>query len=214
MHPHEIKRLDYGLILIAISGAINYIVGHICVQKGTKENSPILVAGGNHLKSDTYSTVGLLVGIGLIMITGYKWIDSVAAVLFAFIIIFTGYKIIRKAISGMMDEADHEIIEEVKNVLNSHKEINWIDVHNMRIINYAGFYHIDCHLTVPFYLSIKEGNKIVEKITEVLFNHFNERVEFFIHSCKVLDCQFRKEDFKQTIEWTTENLISIQKHTI
>jgi cation diffusion facilitator family transporter len=221
-NPHEIKQLDYGLVLIAISGAINYVVGHICVVKGTKENSPILVAGGNHLKSDTYSTIGLLIGVLLIIFTGFEWIDSLAAMFFAVIIIFTGYKIIRKAISGIMDEADDEIIEEVKNVLIKHREITWIDVHNMRIINYAGFYHIDCHLTIPFYWSIKEGNEIVEKITAILFNHFNERVEFFIHidpcepfqckSCQISNCQFRKDAFTENIEWTNENLVSVHKH--
>ncbi len=224
MHPHEIKSLDYGLILIAISGAINFIVGHICVKKGGKENSPILVAGGNHLKSDTYSTIGLLVGLALILITNLKWIDSAAAIIFAFIIIFTGYKIIRKAISGIMDEADQSIIEEVKSVLNKNRESQWVDVHNMRIINYAGFYHIDCHLTVPYYLNIIEGHDILDKLTNILTNHFNERVEFFIHIdacqsyqcsiCTLSECQFRKETFKHQIEWTTENLISNNKHKI
>jgi cation diffusion facilitator family transporter len=224
IHPHNIQKLDYGLILVAFSALINFIVGVICVKKGKKENSPVLVAGGKHLISDTYSTIGLLVGLGLMLLTGYKWIDSLAALIFAFIIIFTGYKIIRKSISGMMDEADAEIIEEVKTVLNKHKEYNWIDVHNMRIINYAGFYHIDCHLTVPFYLNINEGHDVLERLTIVLSKHFEERVEFFIHVdacqfyqcniCQVTECKFRKEKFIQTVEWTTEKLISNNKHKI
>ncbi len=224
IHPHNIQKLDYGLALVAFSAVINFIVGGICVKKGKKENSPVLVAGGKHLISDTYSTVGLLVGLGLMLLTGYKWIDSLAAMIFAFIIIFTGYKTIRKAISGMMDEADTEIIEEVKTVLNTHKEYNWIDVHNMRIINYAGFYHIDCHLTVPFYLTINEGHDVLERLTIVLSKHFEERVEFFIHVdacqffqcsiCQVTECKFRKESFVQTVEWTTEKLISNNKHKI
>lgn len=222
IHPHEIKKLDYGLVLIAFSGLINYIVGHICVKKGLKENSPVLISGGKHLKSDTYSTLGLLIGIALILITGFKWIDSIAAIVFAFIIIFSGYKIIRKSISGMMDEADHQIIDQVKNVLNANKSNNWIDVHNMRIINYAGFYHIDCHLTVPFFLTIVQGHKLVDDLTAMLSSHFDDRVEFFIHVdacqfyqcklCKVSDCEFRKENFVREIEWTTDNLISNNKH--
>ena len=224
IHPHKIQKLDYGLALVAFSAIINFIVGGICVKKGKKENSPVLVAGGKHLISDTYSTIGLLIGLGLMLLTGYKWIDSLAAMIFAFIIIFTGYKIIRKAISGMMDEADTEIIEEVKTVLNANKEYNWIDVHNMRIINYAGFYHIDCHLTLPFYLNINEGHSVLERLTIVLSKHFEERVEFFIHVdacefyqcniCKVAECKFRKENFVQTVEWTTEKLISNNKHKI
>lgn len=224
IHPHNIQKLDYGLILISFSAGINFVVGYFCVKKGKKESSPILVAGGKHLISDTYSTIGLLIGLGLMLLTGYKWIDSIAAMIFAFIIIFTGYKIIRKAISGIMDEADNEIIEEVKEVLNKSREYNWIDVHNMRIINYAGFFHIDCHLTLPFYLTINQGHEVLEKLTTLLSKHFNERVEFFIHVdacqfyqcsiCKVSECKSRKENFVQTIEWTTEKLISNNKHKI
>ena len=99
IHPHDLKQLDYGLILIAITALVNYLVGYYCVKKGIANNSPILVASGAHLKSDTYSTIGLLVGLLFVIITGYKWIDSIAALIFAFIIIFTGYKIIRKSIS-------------------------------------------------------------------------------------------------------------------
>jgi cation diffusion facilitator family transporter len=222
IHPHTIKKLDYGLILIAFSAVINYSVGVTCVKKGTKENSQVLVAGGKHLISDTYSTIGLIAGVLLLLLTGYKWIDSAVAMLFAFIIIFTGYKIIRKAISGMMDEADDEIIEEVKNVLNTNTQANWIDVHNMRIINYVGFYHIDCHLTVPFYLTISQGHAVLDELTLLLSKHFKENVEFFIHVdacqfyqcsiCQVLNCTFRKENFIQTIEWTSEKLISNNKH--
>jgi len=224
IHPHTIQKLDYGLILIAFSAGINFIVGYFCVKNGKKESSPILIAGGKHLISDTYSTIGLLMGLGLMLLTGYIWIDSLAAMIFAFIIIFTGYKIIRKAISGIMDEADNEIIEEVKEVLNKLREYNWIDVHNMRIINYAGFFHIDCHLTVPFYLTINEGHDILEKLSTMLSKHFNERVEFFIHVdacqfyqcsiCNVSECKFRKENFVKTIEWTTEKLTSNNKHKI
>ena len=224
IHPHDIKKLDYGLILIAFAGLVNYMVGYFCVKKGEKENSPILIAGGKHLKSDTYSTIGLLLGLGLIILTGYLWIDSVAAIIFAFIIIYTGYKIMRKAISGMMDEADHGIIEEIKSVLNTNRQINWIDVHNMRIINYAGFYHIDCHITVPFYYNINQGHDELEKLTSILTKHFDNRVEFFIHVdacqlyqcniCQVSGCEFRKEIFIKTIDWTAENLILNHKHKL
>ena len=224
IHPHDIQKLDFGLILIAFAGLVNYIVGYFCVKKGEKENSLILIAGGKHLKSDTYSTIGLLVGLVLILLTDYKWIDSIAAITFAFIIIYTGYKIIRKAISGMMDEADHGIIEEIKSVLNNNRQTNWVDVHNMRIINYAGFYHIDCHITVPFYYDINQGHDELEKLTSILTTHFDNRVEFFIHVdacqfyqctiCQVADCQFRKEIFIKTIEWTTENLILNHKHKL
>lgn len=223
-HPHELKKLDYGLILVAITAAVNYLVGHLCVKKGKKENSPILIASGSHLKSDTYSTLGLLVGILLLIVTGYKWIDSVAAILFALFIIYTGYKIIRKSVSGIMDESDNEIIDEIVAQLNQNRKPEWIDVHNVRVINYAGFYHIDCHMTVPFYINVNEAHAILDSLTQMFTKHFEDKVEFFIHidgciperQCSICDikhCNKRLQPFTQHVEWTHENLLSNQKHT-
>ena len=224
IHPHELKKLDHGLILIAVTALVNYFVGFYCVKKGKANNSPILVASGSHLKSDTYSTIGLLVGLLFVIITGYKWIDSIAALVFAFIIIFTGYKIIRKSISGIMDEKDAEIIDEIVEVLNKNRNRSWIDIHNIRVINYAGFYHIDCHLTVPYYINVNEAHSILDTLTVTINEHFQNRVEFFIHVdgclssqcsiCNLTNCDKRSMQYVKTIEWTHQNIISNKKHSL
>ena len=224
IHPHELEKLDHGLILIAVTALVNYFVGFYCIKKGKANNSPILVASGSHLKSDTYSTIGLLVGLLFVIITGYKWIDSIAALFFAFIIIFTGYKIIRKSISGIMDEKDAEIIDEIVDVLNKNRNRNWIDIHNIRVINYAGFYHIDCHLTVPYYINVNEAHSILDTLTDTINEHFQNRVEFFIHVdgclssqcsiCNLSNCDKRSMQYVKTIEWTHQNIISNKKHSL
>ena len=221
-HPHSLKKLDVGLILIAVTAVINFVVGRLCIEKGKKENSPILIASGSHLQSDTYSTLGLLIGILLLVVSGYKWIDSAAALIFAFIIIYTGYKIIRKSISGIMDESDLVIISRILGILNENRKPAWVDIHNMRVIDYAGFYHIDCHLTVPYYLNINEGHAIMDTLTAMLSEHFDDRVEFFVHidgclseQCKLcsLDlCPKRSTAFIRSNKWTMENVLSNKKH--
>ncbi len=222
MGPHELKQLDEGLVLIAITAVVNYIVGYVCVRKGKKEHSPILVASGSHLKSDTWSTLGIIAGIILIMLTDLQWIDSVAAMVFAFLIIYTGYKIMRKSVSGIMDESDSGIMTEIVSVLNTHRMDNWIDVHNMRVINYAGFYHIDCHLTVPHYINVNDAHKILDTLTKVFRGHFKDRVEFFVHVdgcifqqcgiCSVHNCPVRQREFVKHDEWTHDNILSDRKH--
>ena len=87
--PHLIKRLDFGIFLVAASAVINFIVGFIAVQKGRKNNSLPLIASGRHLQSDTYSTIGIILGLVLIAATGYFWLDSVVALVFAAIIILS-----------------------------------------------------------------------------------------------------------------------------
>ncbi|MES2617176.1 MAG: cation diffusion facilitator family transporter [Bacteroidota bacterium] len=223
IHPHNIQQLNIGIIIMAITAIINFIVGQLCVNKGKKDNSPILIASGSHLKSDTYSTIGLLIGLGLIMLTGFKWIDSAAALVFAFIIIFTGYKIIRKSIGGIMDESDNAILDDIVELLNQNRNERWIDVHNMRVINYAGFYHIDCHLTVPYYVNVNEAHQILDELTDMFKKHFQERVEFFVHIdgcipekqcsiCNVQSCSVRQQPFESHVQWTRDNIISNKKH--
>lgn len=222
--PNQLHDLDLGLYLIASTGAINYILGLWSIKQGKKINSPILISSGTHLKSDTYSTLGLLLGIILIIITGLNWIDSVTAIIFAFVIIYTGYKIVRKSVSGIMDESDQLVINEIVDLLNEKRKEEWIDVHNMRVINYAGFYHIDCHLTVPFYINVNEAHAILDTLTDVVSDYFNQRVEFFVHIdgcvfqqckiCQIKDCKERKSEFEKTIEWNEVQLISNKKHNV
>jgi cation diffusion facilitator family transporter len=223
IHPHELKSLDIGMALVMLTAIVNYVVGWYCVRQGKKSNSPVLTGSGEHLKSDTYSTFGILVGVALVFFTNIKWIDSAAAMLFAFIIIFTGYKIIRRAISGIMDESDEQIINEIVDVLKNNRKDHWVDVHNMRVINYAGFYHIDCHLTVPFYINVHEAHAILDELTKQLTDYFQNRVEFFIHVdgclpkqcsiCQLNNCPERSSEFTQRIEWSYKNIISNEKHS-
>lgn len=138
INPHPLQQLDYGMILVAITAVINYAVGYFSIKKGQKNNSLALIASGKHLQSDTYSTLGLIGGLALIYFTKLNWIDSAVAILFAFFIIFTGYKILRSSLAGIMDEADKELIEKLVALLNTHRNENWVDLHNLRVIKYGG----------------------------------------------------------------------------
>ena len=223
VYGYPLRKLDSGLILLGATAIVNYVMGHFCVVKGRKEHSPILVASGAHLKSDSYSTFGILVGISLIIFTGMQWIDIAVAFLVAAIIIFTSYRIIRRSVSGMMDESDTEVIGEILAVLKRHKLDGWIDVHNMRVIDYAGFYHIDCHLTVPYYIPVNEAHELMEMMSTKVKEHFGDRVEFFVHIdgclfsqcpiCSVSECPVRKHEFTGHLEWTVENAIVNKRHT-
>ena len=76
------------------------------------------MASGQHLLTDTVSTIGIIAGLALLYFTGYTWIDSAVAILFGVYIVYTGYRIIRSSIGGIMDEADTAILEVMVKVLN------------------------------------------------------------------------------------------------
>ena len=223
-HPHEIHKLDYGIYLVLVTAVINYVAGTICVRSGKKNNSLALMASGKHLIADTYTTFGIIIGLALILFTHISWLDSVVAIVFALLILYTGYKIIRTSIAGMMDEADVELLEKMVLLLNENRNENWVDLHNLRIIKYGPTIHLDCHLTVPWYFNVHEAHTEVESLSQLVRSHFGESVELFVHSdgclefsckiCEKKDCVKRMHDFQKRIEWTMQNISSDNKHQI
>lgn len=221
-HPHSIGRLDYGIILVAITAVVNYLIGFYAVKKGKTNNSLALIASGKHLQSDTYSTIGIIIGLILISITNIVWLDSVVALVFAVIIMITGYKIIRDSIAGIMDEADEDLLKKVVELLQTSRRENWVDLHNLRIIKYGSTIHLDCHLTAPWYLNLHEAHNEILALEELVKSHFGTSVELFVHtdgcldfSCKICDkknCAERKHPFEKKINWTVENISSNNKH--
>ena len=109
-----------------------------------------------------------LVGLTLLYIFQYEWIDSAVAILFGSYICYEGYKIVRKSVAGIMDEADSELLDSIITTLNKNREPNWIDIHNMRVIKYGANLHFDSHLTVPYYFTVKEAHDELEKVESII----------------------------------------------
>jgi cation diffusion facilitator family transporter len=223
-HPHQVYKLDYGIILLAGSAVVNFVAGVMCVRRGKKNNSLPLIAGGQHLKTDTYSTAGILAGLLLIYLTKVQVFDSIIACVVAIIIIYTGYTIIRTSIAGIMDEADLKLLNNLVELLNNSRRENWIDLHNLRIIKYGSTLHCDCHLTVPWYLNVNEAHDEIEALATLIRNEFGEAVELFVHSdgcqefscriCSKQNCLVRKHDFEKKVVWTIKNISKDSKHKI
>ena len=222
--PVPIHGLDGGIILVAITALINFGVGYYCLRIGRKNNSDALVASGKHLQTDTISTVGIIVGLLLLLITKLAWIDSAVAMIFGAIIGFTGYKIVRRSIAGIMDEADEVILNRMVQLLNGNRRENWVDLHNLRVIRYGSVLHVDCHLTVPWYLNVHQAHSEIDALAELIRKEFGESLELFVHSdgclpfsCRICGkeiCSERKNNFEQRIEWTLENISSNKKHQL
>lgn len=224
IHPEPINKLDYGLILVSITALVNFVVGAYSVRVGQKNNSLPLIAAGKHMQTDTYTTVGVVIGLGLIIVFKLYWLDSVVALLVTIFLFYSGYKIIRTSIAGIMDEADTELLYEVILVLNENRRENWIDLHNLRIIKYGSILHLDCHLTIPWYFNIHQGHDEVKALEDLVRERFGESVELFVHtdgcldfSCRICtktDCVHRVQPFVRKVEWTIENVSSNSKHMV
>ncbi len=224
IHPVELHKIDYGIWLVAGTACVNFIVGFFCLRTGKRNNSLALMASGKHLQSDTWSTIGIIIGLILLYFTGYKWIDSAIAILFAVYIIYTGYKILRSSIAGIMDEADAKLLSQMVELLNANRRENWVDLHNLRVIKYGSILHVDAHLTVPWFLNVHEAHIEIDALGFLIRKEFGETLELFVHSdgclpfqckiCNKTDCPERKNKFEQRIVWTLENISQNKKHEL
>ncbi len=221
-HPLKLEHLDTGVIIIAVSGLINFGMGYYMRKVGEQQGSLTLKADGQHLLSDAYSSFGILVGLVLIMFTGWVFLDNVVAILFGLLIFYTGIKLMRKSVAGIMDEADEIIIKEIIGHLSAHRKAEWMDIHNLRIIQYGNKLHIDCHATLPWYFTLEQAHNEIDEIAALINEKHAAQVEFFIHgdpcikeSCKIClltNCPVRQQAFEQKIDWNLENVVRNKKH--
>ena len=223
--PHGLQRLDTGLLIVTGSGLINFFAGKFAKRQGEKHHSMVLVSAGNHLVTDAYSTIAVIIGIALLLLTKnhYLWLDSVVAMCFAVIIMITGYKVIRRSVSGIMDEMDMSMIKKVVDLLEANKTDQWIDMHNLRVINYGNVLHVDAHMTLPWYYEVKDADVETHKLEDLIRANFsNQIVEVFVHIdacmpfqcriCSMPDCKERKEPMQEKLVWDMDIVWKDSRH--
>jgi cation diffusion facilitator family transporter len=218
-----LSRIDTGIWIIAATAVINYLLGYISIKKGKRENSLVLISSGEHLQSDTLTTFGVVASLVIVYFTKIYWLDSAVALAFGLYIIFVGYKIVRKSLSGIMDEQDPDLLGKIVDILEENRKTEWIDIHNMKIQQFGSSLHIDAHITLPWYYSLRDAHKEMENVIKLLARHTERSVEFNFHMddcktiscpvCRIMECPVRERDFVKRVKWTPENVTSVDKHT-
>lgn len=220
--PVQIKQLFEGAVIIGSTGIVNLVVGYYLIRTGKKHRSITLEADGKHLLTDAITSAGLVAGIILIQLTKIYWLDSVISLGLGFYIIYNGYKLTRRSVGGLMDESNIELVRDIVAILQENRQDRWIDVHNLRAQQYGADLHIDCHITLPYYLDLNAVHQEISDIDHLINVNAEHKTELFIHAdpclpaccnyCKVQHCPVRQEAFRQEIPWTVENATKNQKH--
>lgn len=221
-HPQPLASIDVGLWITAVAAGVNGLLGWMLLRQGRDLHSQTLVADGRHLLSDTWSSVVLLAGLAAIRLTGLVWIDPLLAFGLGIYILVVGYRLLRDALAGLMDEADFYQIKQIIHVLNTKRRDRWIDIHNLRVVKYGSQLHIDAHLTLPWYDDLRKTHDAVKELEDIINEHFRNRVEFFIHTdpclpescpiCLVNECPVRQAPFKNRLDWNLRILMKNQPH--
>ncbi|NNG28267.1 MAG: cation transporter, partial [Ignavibacteriaceae bacterium] len=121
-----LKSLNTGALVIAAAGIINLVLGTYLIRTGKKTKSLTLIADGKHVLTDSVTSIGIVIGIILVMITDFVILDPIMAILIALNILYTGYRLIRESIGGLMMETDPVIIEKISRILSVNRKDHWI----------------------------------------------------------------------------------------
>jgi cation diffusion facilitator family transporter len=103
LSPRPLENLGVGLVLLAVATAANLAIGLLLIRTGRKHRSITLEADGQHLLTDVWTSLGVLVAIGLVAVTKLHWLDPVIALVVGANILFTGYKLVRRSVVGLLD---------------------------------------------------------------------------------------------------------------
>lgn len=210
------KQLDIGTTIIGAAGFINLFLGIYLIKKGNKTNSLTLVADGKHVLTDSYTSIGVVVGLILVLVTDFFILDPIIAILVAMNILFTGYKLMRESVGGLMNETDKNILDKIVTMLIRIKREYWIDIHHLRFLKSGERIFVDFHIILPYYFSIKQSHLEEQYIESELMKIFpNSGVRLHADYCSSDICKYcgyqtcseRKSERTVFFEWDSKRML-------
>jgi cation diffusion facilitator family transporter len=188
--PHPLHRLRGGLWLLLGAGVVNLLLGVFLLKIGRRTRSLTLTADGKHVLTDVYTSAGVLLGLYLVVLTGWYWLDGVIACLVGINIIIVGGRLVRMSFSGLMDASDPVLLKEVAEVVKRHRKDLWIDVHRLRVLRSGNLVNVDFHMILPRYLTLEEAHHESKALEKIIVNHFDGNALVLIHldPCQAADC--------------------------
>jgi len=167
-HPQALQKVDTGLVVSTAASIINLVVALVLLRVGRQQRSITLEANAHHLITDVWTSVAVIIGVGAAAFTGWNWLDPVVALLVAANIIFTGVKIIRRSVLGLMDTAlTPEDLKAIQDVLDRHTEKR-VQFHALRTRQSGARRFIELHVLVPGEWTVQRGHDLLEHIEKDL----------------------------------------------
>lgn len=160
----EIANLMVGVILTGSAAAVNLVLGLSLLRVGKKSGSPLIRANGLHVLTDVWSSVAVLVALGLIWWTGWVWWDPIAAALAALNIIRTGMGLMRQSLGGLLDEADPVMERKVRDLLDREVSERRLAYHNFRHRHSGKTHWVEFHLVFPDEIGIGEAHDAATEV--------------------------------------------------
>lgn len=213
----DLVALDTGMLLTLAASIVNLLLGWFLINRGKATNSLTLVADGKHVLTDSYTSFGVVAGLGLVYLTGIKILDPLVAIAVAINILVSGYRLMRVSVGGLMDESDRETLVRFGEIVERKRTPEWINLHHLRIMRSGRMHNLDFHLIIPFYWTVEEAHAFQGRVVKQIATELQEYATVLIHldpciekycpSCRVEPCEARKAHFVRQEDWTINTMI-------
>jgi cation diffusion facilitator family transporter len=213
----EVRALDVGLAITVGAGVANLALGTFLVGVGRRNNSLTLVADGQHVLSDFWTSLGVIVGLVLVRLTGIVWFDPAVAAIVGVNLAWTGTRLVRYAAGGLLDEEDATLLRTLLDALNASVVPGIIRVHRVRAIRAGRFSHIDAHLVVPEFWTVERAHEAADDFEQRVIEAGSIEGEIVFHTdpcrriycarCEIPECPIRREPFRERVPFTVDEIV-------
>lgn len=177
----EISNLDKGTYFTFSASVINLFLGGYLVWKGKKSNSIILIANGKHVLTDSWTSFGVVGGLLLTWLTGWLPFDPIVAIAAALNILWSGGKLVRQSIGGLMDEGDKSVSDSIKKLLDKETSTGGLEYHQLRFRESGNVLWIEFHLLFPKGTLLEDAHNIATKLESSIKINLNAQANITTH---------------------------------
>ncbi len=164
LHPQSLEAVGIGLVVSVIASIINLVVARILMDVGRRSRSITLEADAHHLLTDVWTSAGVIVGVVLVWLTGWLWLDPVIALLVALNIVWTGWQLLQRSADGLMDVSIAEDeLQLIENVFTDYRQLG-LEFHALRTRQAGSRAFASFHILVPGAWTIQHGHDWSERI--------------------------------------------------
>lgn len=166
IEPRPIARFDIGIVISLVAAAVNLGTALVLLRAGKNHDSVALEADGYHLLTDVWTSIGVVVGVGATVLTGWLALDPLIAIAVAAHIAWTGAKVLRRSLLGLMDRALPEPeMEHIREILEPYR-VRGLDYHALRTRRAGRLRLVDMHLLVPGAMTVSEAHRVADEIED------------------------------------------------
>lgn len=162
----QMERIGFGALLAGSATLVNLLLGAALLHIGKKRQSPVLRANGHHVMTDVYTSIAVLLALALVYFTKWPWWDPVIAILAATNILWTGYKLVRESLSGLMDAAEPETEAKIRTLLDALMKEHDFRYHHLRHRHSGHTHWVELHLVFADETTVHDAHEVATTVEE------------------------------------------------